>query len=88
MASRQTIARLPERIESLAEALSRADRKTHYILVGATEAGPRDACAERQIKELISSGSTTTGNVDVDPSISTSVTTRTTNSGFLPTWSR
>ena len=55
MASRQTIARLSERIESLAEALSRANRKTHYVLVGATEA-ERAACADRRIKELISSG--------------------------------
>ena len=56
MASRQTIARLSERIESLAEALSRANRKTHYVLVGAPEAEQRDACADRRIKELVSSG--------------------------------
>ena len=55
MASRQTTARLSERIEALAEARLRTNRKTHYVLVGGTRAG-QDACAERQIKELISSG--------------------------------
>ena len=55
MASQKTIARLSERIESLAEALSRANRKTHFVCVGATKA-ELEACADRQIKELVSSG--------------------------------
>jgi hypothetical protein len=55
MASRQTIARLSDRIESLAEAPLRENRKTHYICVGGTRA-EWDACADCQIKELISSG--------------------------------
>jgi hypothetical protein len=55
MASRQTIARLSDRIEALAEAPLRENRKTHYVCVGGTRA-EWDACADRQIKELISSG--------------------------------
>jgi hypothetical protein len=55
MASRQTIARLSERIESLAEALSQANRKRHFVCVGAPKA-ELDACADRRIKELVSSG--------------------------------
>jgi hypothetical protein len=55
MASRHTIARLSDRIEALAKARLRANRKTHYVCVGGTRA-EWDACADHQIKELISSG--------------------------------
>src|SRR6516164_2363742 len=55
MASRQTIARLSDRIEALAGAPLRENRKTHYVCVGGTRA-EWDACADRQIKELILSG--------------------------------